>query len=79
MKTKAIFYHDAGCQVCQAARRQIIHALDPERYDVEEVDLSTAKQRIPEAAEAGVKTVPALVMNDHVFHINRGADLTALI
>jgi len=79
MKTKAIFYHDAGCPVCQAARSQIIHSLDPERYDVEEVDLATVKQRIPEAAEAGVKTVPALVLNDHVFHINRGADLMALI
>lgn len=79
MKTKAIFYHDAGCTVCQAAKEQIIQSLDPQRYEVEEVDLAKVKQRIPEAAEAGVKTVPALVMNNHVFHINRGADLTALL
>ena len=79
MKTKAIFYNDAGCTVCQAAKHQIIQALDPQRYEVEEVDLSTVKQRIPEAAEAGVKTVPALVIDGQVSHINRGADLTALL
>ncbi len=79
MKTKAIFYHDAGCTVCQVAKSQFVHALDPKRYEVEEVDLAIVKQRIPEAAEAGVQTIPALVMDDHVFHINRGADLTALL
>ena len=79
MKTKAIFYHDADCPVCQAAKRQVVHALDPERYDVEEVDLTKDKQRVPEAAEAGVNTVPALLINGHIFHINRGAALEALI
>jgi glutaredoxin len=79
MKIKATFYHDAGCTVCQAAKWQIVSALDPERYEVEDVDLAKVKQRIPEAAERGVKTVPALVMNDHVFHINRGADISALL
>lgn len=79
MKAKAIFYHDKGCTVCQAAKRQIVQALDPERYEVEEVNLAEVKQRIPEAAELGVKTVPALVMDGHVFHINRGADISALL
>lgn len=79
MKTKATFYHDTGCTVCQVAKQQFVQALDPERYDVEEVDLAKVKQRIPEAADLGVKTIPALVMNGHVFHINRGADITALL
>jgi len=79
MKTKAVFYHDASCRVCQAAKRQVVHALDPQRYDVEEVNLAKTKQRIPEAAEFGVKSVPALVIDGHVFHINHGADLNALI
>lgn len=79
MKIKAIFYHDSSCTVCQAAKRQVVHALDPVRYEVEEVDLTQNKQRIPEAAEHGVKSVPAMVIDGHVFHINHGAELNALI
>lgn len=78
MKTKAIYYH-AGCPVCLDAEHQFLDALDPARYEVEKVNLLVDKKYIPDAAEAGVKSVPALVINDHVFHINHGADLNALL
>lgn len=78
MKLKAVFYHDAGCTVCRAAKSHIINALDSDRYEIEEVDLIKNKQLIPQAGEAGVKSIPALVIDGHAFHINHGADLNAL-
>lgn len=77
MKTKAIFYH-AGCPVCVAAEHSVANALDPAKYTVESVHLGTNKSRVKEAAAAGVKSVPALVMNGAAFHINFGASLDAL-
>ena len=77
MKTKAIFYH-AGCPVCVAAEQHVASALDPAKYDVEIVHLGTDKARLPEAAAAGVKSVPALVMDGAAFHINFGAGIDAL-
>ena len=71
MKAKAIFYH-AGCPVCVAA------ALDTSRFDVEIVHLGTAKGRVAEAEAAGVKSVPALVIDGAAYHINFGADLSVL-
>lgn len=76
MKT-AIFYH-AGCPVCVVAEQQLVQALDPTRYSVEMVHLGENRARIAEAESAGVKSVPALVLDDQVFHINFGADLPAL-
>lgn len=77
MSTKAIFYH-AGCPVCVAAEHGITAALDPARYQVEIVHLGTEKQRVSEAEAAGVKSVPALVLDGTAYHINFGADLAAL-
>lgn len=77
MKTKAIFYH-AGCPVCVAAEQSVANALDPSRYALEIVHLGTDKSRLKEAESAGVKSVPALVMDGAAFHINFGAGLDAL-
>jgi len=75
--TKAIFYH-AGCPVCVSAEQRFVSALDPARYQVEVVHLGERKERIPEAEAAGVKSVPALVIEGQAFHINFGASLEDL-
>ena len=77
MKSKAIFYH-AGCPVCVAAEQHVAAALDPQRFDVEIVHLGEAKSRVAEAEAAGVKSVPALVLDGAAYHINFGASLDAL-
>lgn len=77
MKQKAIFYH-AGCPVCVAAEQSVVGALDRDRFDVEEVHLGTAKERLAEAERRGIKSVPALALGDQVFHINFGASLSDL-
>ncbi len=77
MKTKAIFYH-AGCPVCLSAEQNIAVALDPAKYELEIVHLGNNKSRLQEAESAGVKSVPALVMDGSAFHINFGAGLDAL-
>jgi glutaredoxin len=77
MKSKAIFYH-AGCPVCVEAERSVAGALDPTRFDVEIVHLGDEKGRVAEAEASGVKSVPALVLDGHPFHINFGAGLEAL-
>ncbi len=77
MKNKATFYH-AGCPVCVSAEKSIATALDKGRYDVEVVHLGTSKNKIAAAREAGVKSVPALVIDGQPFHINFGANLSDL-
>jgi len=77
MTTKAIFYH-AGCPVCVAAEQNIAAALDHQRYHVEIVHLGQQKNRVSEAEKAGVKSVPALLLDGQVYHINFGADLSVL-
>lgn len=77
MKSKVIYYH-AGCPVCVDAERNIVAALDPARYEVEVVHLGQARNRISEAEAAGVKSVPALVIDGAAYHINFGASLSAL-
>lgn len=77
MKQKAAFYH-AGCPVCVAAEDKIIEIIDRNRVDLEIVHLGKTRERIDEAAAAGVKSVPALVLGGAVLHINHGADLSAL-
>lgn len=77
MKTKAVFYH-AGCPVCVAAEQNVALALDPSRYEVEVVHLGETRQRLAEAENAGVKSVPALVLDGQAYHINHGADLSVL-
>ncbi|WP_435018591.1 glutaredoxin family protein [Tundrisphaera sp. TA3] len=75
--TKAIYYH-AGCPVCVSAERSIAESLDPARFEVEVVHLGESRDRVAEAERAGVVSVPALVIDGGVFHINHGADLSAL-
>ncbi|SDH91316.1 thioredoxin family protein [Nitrosomonas sp. Nm132] len=77
MAAKAIFYH-AGCPVCVAAEDTVANAIDRSKYDVEIVHLGTDKSRIGEAEAAGVKSVPALVMDGAAFHINFGASIDDL-
>lgn len=77
MKTPAVFYH-AGCPVCVEAERNLAHALDPARFNLELVHLGQDTKRIAEAEKYGVKSVPALVIEGVAFHINHGAPLSAL-
>jgi glutaredoxin len=77
MTRKAVFYH-AGCPICVDAERQFADKLDPNQYAVEIVHLGQAKNRITEAEAAGVKSVPAFVIDGHPYHINFGAALDAL-
>lgn len=77
MKQKATFYH-AGCNVCVDAERLLASALDPAAFDVEIVHLGIDRGRLAEAEAVGVKSVPALVIDGRPFHINFGADLSAL-
>ncbi|NET35307.1 MAG: thioredoxin family protein [Cyanothece sp. SIO1E1] len=75
--SKAVFYH-AGCPICISAEQQFVEALDPNRYQVEVVHLGTDSSRIAEAEAAGVKSVPALVIDNLPFHINFGAAIADL-
>jgi glutaredoxin len=77
MPSQAVFYH-AGCPVCVSAERQLAEQLDPAKVRVEVVHLGRDKSRLGEAERAGVRSVPALVLEGQVFHINHGADLSAL-
>jgi len=75
--SKAVFYH-AGCPVCVEAEQKVAEAIDTDKYSVEIVHLGVSKNRLTEAEQAGAKSVPALVLDDVSFHINFGADLSAL-
>ncbi|RYG73453.1 thioredoxin family protein [Lentibacillus lipolyticus] len=71
---KAVFYH-AGCPVCADAEQGMLGYLDQSKADTEIVHLGTEPNRIQEAEKAGVKSVPALVLDGNVYHINYGASL----
>ena len=71
---RATFYH-AGCSVCVSAEEQILNVLDDQKVRVEIVHFGDQKSRIPEAEKAGVKSVPALVIDGEVLHINFGASM----
>lgn len=71
---QAVFYH-AGCPVCVDAEQVVIDYLDKLKITTEIVHLGTARNRIEEAEKAGVKSVPAVVIDGHVYHINFGASL----
>lgn len=74
---KATFYH-AGCPVCVDAEQSLVGLLDSRNVEVEIVHLGSASSRIDEAEKLGVKSVPALVVDHNVYHINFGASLTDL-
>lgn len=75
--SKAIFYH-AGCPVCLAAEQALLNAIDSKRYTLESIHLSEHKHRIAEAESAGVQSVPALIIDGQILHINFGAALSDL-
>lgn len=72
--SKAVFYH-AGCPVCLDAEQAVLGYLDRSKIDTEIVHLGSARERIEEAEAAGVASVPALVVDGSVYHINFGASL----
>lgn len=74
MNSKAIFFH-AGCPVCVTAEHQLVESING---PVESVHLGEQKNRLDEAVKFGVKSVPALVIDGNVFHINYGASIEAL-
>jgi glutaredoxin len=77
MKQRAVFYH-AGCPVCVTAEQSLVGALDRSRFDVEVVHLGDDRRRLAEAKQAGVKSVPALLVGGQVLHVNFGAAIEAL-
>jgi hypothetical protein len=74
---KAVFYH-AGCPVCIGAEQMLLDAVDKSKFSLESVHLGEQKNRLAEAEALGVKSVPAMVLDGQVFHINFGASLEAL-
>ncbi|MBC8009790.1 MAG: thioredoxin family protein [Burkholderiales bacterium] len=77
MKAIAKFYH-AGCPVCLDAESAVTRYLDATKVDLEVVHLGSAKDRIAEAEAAGVKSVPALVIDGDAIHLNFGAAIADL-
>ncbi len=71
---KAVFYH-AGCPVCVNAEQSLLDIVDKSIVDVELVHLGQQRDRIPEAEGLGIKSVPALVFDNNVLHINFGASM----
>lgn len=74
--TTARFYH-AGCPVCVSAEQTLLNLLDPQ-VKVEVVHLGDQPQRVVEAEESGVRSVPALVVEGQVLHLNFGASIDEL-
>lgn len=72
---KAVFYH-AGCPVCVSAEQDILKIVDRSKYAIETVHLGETQERIIEAEQSGVKSVPALLLGHNVLHINFGASLS---
>ena len=71
---KATFYH-AGCPVCVEAEGMVAQAIDRKQYELEIVHFAQNPHRVGEAEAAGVKSVPALLLDNQVFHINFGASM----
>ncbi|NMM48900.1 thioredoxin family protein [Marinigracilibium pacificum] len=73
---KSIFYH-AGCPVCVGAEQDIINLIGADNVEI--VHIGEETNRISEAENAGVKSVPALLTpNGNVLHINFGAAIEDL-
>jgi glutaredoxin len=74
--SKARFYH-AGCPVCVSAEQTLLQHLSPD-VEVDVIHLGEQPARVAEAELVGVKSVPALVIDGNVLHINFGAPIEAL-
>ena len=75
---KKVTYYHAGCPVCIEAERNVLKALDTSRYEISIINLGEEKASIAKAKEIGVQSVPSLVIDGLVFHINFGAPMSAL-
>lgn len=71
---KAVFYH-AGCPVCADAEKMVLDYLDSSKVEVELVHLGEEQDKIKAAEDLGVQSVPALVIDNNVYHINYGAGM----
>lgn len=70
---KTIFYH-AGCEVCISAEKDILDLIDPDLVEI--VHLGKNPDKITEAKDRGIKSVPALLTpKGNVLHINFGASI----
>lgn len=73
---KSIFYH-AGCSVCVSAEQDIVNLIGQDKVQI--IHLGNDKSKLPDAENAGVKSVPALVTpGGNVLHINFGASINDL-
>ncbi|MES2817673.1 MAG: thioredoxin family protein [Pseudomonadota bacterium] len=72
----ARFYH-AGCPVCVSAEQTLLGLLTS-TLKVEVIHLGEHPQRVSEAEQAEVKSVPALVVAGQVLHLNFGASINEL-
>ncbi len=71
--SKSIFYH-AGCPVCVSAEHDIVNLVGAENVEV--VNIGEDRNRISEAENAGINSVPALLTpSGNVLHINYGASM----
>ncbi len=70
-------YYHAGCPVCVSAEQTLLGLLDP-KVQMEVVHLGEQSSRIAEAEKAGVESVPALVVDGQVLHLNFGAAIADL-
>ena len=71
---QAVYYH-AGCPVCVNAEETLLGVIDSSKAEVEVVHLGEQKDRIAEAENLGIKSVPAIVLGGNVLHLNYGASL----
>ena len=71
---KVIFYH-AACPVSITAGQALLKILCKSDYEMEIVNIDRENDRITEAEEVGVESVPALVIDNIVLHINFGASI----
>ena len=74
--TRSIFYH-AGCPVCVSAEQDIVALIGEDNVEV--VHFGEQPDRIPEAEQRGVESVPALYTpGGNVLHLNFGASMDAV-
>lgn len=74
--SKAVFYH-AGCPVCVSAEQDLLNLIPASQVEI--VHLGNEKAQVSQAEQAGVKSVPALLLpNGNVLHINFGASIEDL-
>ncbi len=74
---QATFFH-AGCPVCVSAEDSLVGVIDKSKVKLDVVHLGQEPQKLAQAEALGIKSVPALVLDGNVLHINFGASLADL-